>query len=353
MLSVVIPAFEEGLLLRETLASLSSSLQQVSEHYEIIVVDDGSRDNTFDQIKQANQQDPRIKGLRLSRNFGKEAALLAGLRHAHSPAVITMDADLQHPPALIPDLYQAWRAGARIVHAIKVSKQPKNWLHNRLSQLFNTLFSHLSGLPLTMASDYKLLDQQVVHILTEQLPERTRFMRGLSCWVGFPQTTLPFAVPKRRPDHNNRWGYWKLTTYALRAITAFSFLPLTLLPILAILLWLAALLLGQMNPDNLPTEPTAALAFLTVIILSSSGCILLGLAVIGLYLANIYRELQQRPPYLIAEKVGLTAQKPPPACDATNGRPDSGSSDDPAACAPAQPPPAADTTQSIDGWPPP
>lgn len=306
-LSVVIPAFEESSLLRETITAVSTALQQISDRFEIVVVDDGSTDGTFAKIKEARQADSRIKGVRFSRNFGKEAALLAGLRYAQGEAVITLDADLQHPPDLISDLHRAWRAGASIVHAIKTSEQPKNWLHARLSRLFNALFTQLSGFTLTMASDYKLLDRHVVQILVEQLPERTRFMRGLSCWVGFQQTTVPFVVPKRRPDQAvNRWGYWKLTTYALRAITAFSFLPLAAMPVLGGVLWLAAIVLSGMDPNSLPnTESGAGLSLLATIILVSSGSVLFGLGVIGQYLANIYNELQQRPHFLVAETVGI------------------------------------------------
>lgn len=307
LLSAVIPAFEESHLLRETVTAVLTALQQVSDQFEIVVVDDGSTDETFSKIKQSHQEDPRIKGVRFSRNFGKEAALLAGLRYAQGQVVITLDADLQHPPTLIPALYQAWREGASIVHAIKRSEQPKNWLHTRLSRLFNALFTQLSGFTLTGASDFKLLDRHVVQILVEQLPERTRFMRGLSCWVGFKQTTVSFVVPKRRLDHPvNRWGYWKLTVYALQAIVAFSFLPLAVIPVLGGVLWLAALVLGGMDSNSLPnTTSGAGLSLLATIILVSSGSILLALGIIGQYLANIYNELQQRPLFLIAEMVGI------------------------------------------------
>ncbi len=309
LISVVIPAFEEGRLLGVTLAAVAGVLQGISDRFEIVVVDDGSTDDTFAQIQSAHRVDPRIKGLRLSRRFGKEAALLAGLRHAQGQAVITLDADLQHPPEIMPDLYRAWCAGARIVHGIKVSGRSRNRLHGSLSRLFNTVFTRLSGFDLTMASDYKLLDRQVVRILVEQLPERSRFMRGLSGWVGFRQASVPFAVPARLPEQgHSRWGYGILTVYALQSIAAFSFLPLAIIPLLGVLLWMAALVLGGWG--WLANQAISGVTFLGMIILFSSGSILLGLGIMSQYLANMYRELQHRPPFLIAETIGLTAVTP-------------------------------------------
>ncbi|MEO5352564.1 MAG: glycosyltransferase family 2 protein [Magnetococcus sp. XQGC-1] len=302
LLSVVIPAFQEGQVLGGTLSAVLAVLETISPQVEILVVDDGSTDATFAQIRRAHQGDSRIKGLRLSRRFGKEAALLAGLQHAQGEAVITLDADLQHPPAMIPELYRAWQAGASVVHGSKVGASPKNWLHGQLSRLFNTLFSRLSGFDLHGGSDFKLLDRRVVNILVEQLPERTRFFRGLCCWVGFQQASVPFTVPKRLSG-GSRWGYGRLVAYALGVLIAFSRRPLLALPLLATVCLAAAPLLAWWGPES---------RFLGAIVLLGSGSILLGLAVIGQYLANIYQELQRRPPFLLAETVGIEG-KPPPA----------------------------------------
>jgi polyisoprenyl-phosphate glycosyltransferase len=315
-LSLVLPACNEAAVLSQTLARLAEVLAPLQLDYEILVVDDGSTDQTFALLQQAHRQDPRVHGLRLSRRFGKEAALRAGLAHAGGAAVITLDADLQHPPEIIPQMLAAWRQGAAIVHGVKRTRGDR--LGYRLgARLFNGVFSRLAGFDLHDSSDFKLLDRRVVALLADGFPERTRFYRGLSLWVGFSQTAIPFDVAPRPAGHT-AWGRWGLLRYALDNLTAFTALPLQLVPLLGLLMLAVALLLGaEAIYSKLTGQAVSGFATLEITLLFTGSLIMMGLGVVGQYLALLYQEIKQRPPYLIAERLGL---EEPPEGRAQEGR---------------------------------
>ncbi len=299
--SAVLPALNEAAGITTALGRISAVLQPIDPNFEILVVDDGSADATFRLTAEAARRDPRIRGLRLSRRFGKEAALAAGLQHARGRAIITLDADLQHPPESIPEMAALWRQGAQIVHGVKRERGDQG-LRRGSARFFNRLFARAAGFDLRDSSDFKLLDRQVARLLTRQLPERTRFYRGLSRWVGFTQAQVEFDVAPRHSGET-QWGTLDLARYALENLTAFSALPLRLVPLLGLVMLGVALLLGiEALISRLSGDAVSGFATLEITLLFTGSLIMIGLGIIGQYLSLIYTEIKARPLYLIAEQ---------------------------------------------------
>ncbi|MEO8464149.1 MAG: glycosyltransferase family 2 protein [Gammaproteobacteria bacterium] len=302
--SVVVPAYREELGIVHAIDVIESVLSREVDHYEIIVVDDGSPDKTFEQVAQVAARNSRVRGLRLSRNFGKEAALLAGLRAAAGDAVITIDADLQHPPALIPDMLRAWYAGAQVVNAVKRSRGEESLFARWRADMFNGLITKLCGVDLRNASDYKLLDRCVVDILINSLRENRRFYRGLAEWIGFEQTNLAFDV---EPRHNgaSSWSTWSLVRLAITALVSFTSAPLRIVTVLGA----ATLLLGVITGGDAlwswaNGRAVSGFATLLVTLLLIGSSVMISLGVIGEYIAKIYEEIKGRPSYLLASTCG-------------------------------------------------
>ena len=223
-LSVVVPAFNEALGIAAFLDSLFGVLRGCCSRFDVWVIDDGSRDETWQRLQAVRERFPELRGLRFTRNFGKEAALLAGLRHATGAAVVVMDSDGQHPPSLLPQMLGAWRAGeAQIIAAKKADRQTDSWMERLNAHLFNTLMRVMTGLDLSAASDYRLLDRRVVDTLVA-FPEKVRFFRGMTVWTGFATKHLAFDVAPRIAGSSN-WSTAQLTRLAINAITAYSAKP--------------------------------------------------------------------------------------------------------------------------------
>lgn len=323
LLSLVIPVYEERDILPDSLKAIVNVLTSISEEFEVIVVDDGSHDTSFAHIAVAHQYDPRVKGIRLSRNFGKEAALLAGLKRASGRAVITMDADLQHPPDIIPQLVQQWQAGAAIVHAVKQERRSHDSLAQQFKHLFkserreegriyqwaqylfNWAFSRAAGFNMMGSSDFKLLDAKVVRLLVEQFPEYGRFYRGLSTWVGFKQAEVLFTV-QPRSGGNSHWSVGALMSYAWRTLTAFSSAPLQIVPLLGVIMLVVTLVLGvEAVISRINGNAVSGFATLEITILFTGSLIMIGLGIIGRYLGQVYDELKRRPVFLVEEEIGF------------------------------------------------
>ena len=290
--SVVMPAFNEEQALAGTVRAVQ---QQLPGEHEILIVDDGSGDGTWDAISTLAKVDPRIRGVRLSRNFGKEAAIAAGLELARGDAAIVMDCDLQHPPDLLRDMIDIWQRGdAEVVEAFKRTRGPF------ASRAFYALFERLSGIDLVGASDFKLLDRRVLDTYNS-LRERNVFFRGLTAWLGFRRAAVHFDVPARTSG-TSRWTHLKLVSLAVTAILAFSPIPLFIVLGLAAIFFVFSLLLGAWAL-YLWAVGEAVSGFTTVIllILISGSMILAGLGVIGLYLAKIYDEVRGRPRSVVSE----------------------------------------------------
>jgi glycosyltransferase involved in cell wall biosynthesis len=311
LLSIVVPAHNEAHGIGRAVEAILTAAAPCGLQVEVVIVDDGSADGTFERLRDLSAQDPRIKGLRFTRNFGKEAALLAGLRAATGDAVVTIDADLQHPPALIPRMVEAWHGGARIVDAIKRGRDADGALTRLRAGLFNGLLSKLGGINLRNASDFKLLDRVVVDAIARGLPERQRFYRGLADWVGYPRTRLEFDV-EARAEGKGKWSVWKLMQLATTAIVSFTSAPLQIVTILGFLTLVLGVFVGA---DALISwfEGRAVSGFATTIItlLVVGSFIMISLGIIGEYIAKIYDEIKARPPYLIDSAVGFRDEAAP------------------------------------------
>ena len=304
-ISVVIPAYNEGEGVDRALATISGILQTVPGNWEIIVIDDGSRDDTYERVCLYAQTEPNVKGVSFSRNFGKEAALLAGLKYSRGKAVVVIDADLQHPPELIPEMLAKWHNGAKIVHAVKRSRKTDS-VGKRLAALtVNKIISWLGGINIHNSSDYKLLDREIVDILVYQLPERERFFRGLSSWIGFREEYIEFDV-SNRIENESKWSFWSVVELAITALTSFTSAPLRIVTFLGLM----TLVLGfAVASEALWSwhQGQAVSGFATIIItlLLIGSFIMISLGIIGEYIAKIYEEIKSRPPYLIKSTVGI------------------------------------------------
>lgn len=308
LLSIVIPAYNEAIGLAQTVDQIVAELVTLALDWEIIVVDDGSSDDTFAQIRCLSARDTRIQGLRLSRNFGKEAALLAGMDNANGQAVLTMDADRQHPPSLIPEMVGRWRAGAKIVHAVKRNRRSDPLRQRIGAYLVSRLLAHWADLDVHNSADFKLLDRQVVEVI-RNLPERARFFRGLTSWIGFPNDYIEFDVPLRRDDAS-KWSIWGLLELAITALASFSSLPLRIVTLLGLAtLALGFFVAGEALWSWIRGSAVSGFATIIMTLLIIGSFIMISLGIIGEYLAKIYEEVKARPHYLILEAVGVEKAK--------------------------------------------
>jgi len=302
--SVVIPAYNEAAGIAIFLEQLTATLERCASDFDICVVDDGSRAATWECLRRLQAGNSRLKALRFTRNFGKEAAILAGLRHARGDAVIVIDADGQHPTALLPEMIALWRSGkAQIVAAQKTNRPGDSLLTRCNARLFNSLMRALTGLDLAGASDFRLLDRRVVDTLLA-FPERIRFFRGMTVWTGFTTAQLGFEVAPRIAGAS-QWSTTQLTRLAITAITAYSAKPLGLVFRLGLLGMVAAgLLLLQTVYSCAMDIAVSGCTSLTVVVLFFGSANLLGIGVFGAYLAQIFDEIKARPEFLVAERLG-------------------------------------------------
>lgn len=302
-LSVVIPVYCEENGLAPLLDRLEPALAGCDLSYEVLFVDDGSSDGTWARLEELRVSRPWLAGLRLSRNFGKEAALSAGIEAARGALVLVMDADLQHPPEIVPLLVERWRAtGANVVEGVKQRARNEPWISRASARGFYRLFFWLTGFDLGGHTDFKLFDQDVREAWL-RLGERTLFFRGLMAWLGFRRERVPFTIPDV-PGRHSRWSVWGLTSLAIRAFTSFSALPLQLVTVAGCLFFLFALGLGLQTLyrwwNGAALEGFATVILLQLIIGSAT---LLGLGLVGAYLARIYEEVKARPRYLISQRL--------------------------------------------------
>jgi len=305
VLSVVIPVHQEQAVVAITLGAVSEALNALGEPYEIIVVDDGSTDHTFEQCVQFRTQDPHVRVLGLSRRYGKEAALVAGMARASGAAVITLDGDMQHPPSKIGEFVQCWRAGAQVVHGVKIDRYFEGFFHRLAARAFNWVLSRAAGFDMVGSSDFKLFDRAVSDILVKRFPEHHRFHRGLSIWVGYKQASVPFNVGERPAGHS-RWRVVDLVNYGWNTLTAYSSLPLQLVPLLGLVMLVVSLVLGlEALISRIQGGAVSGFATLEVTILFTGSMIMIGLGILGQYLARMYDEVKQRPLFLIGREVGF------------------------------------------------
>ena len=302
MISVVIPAYNEQENIPVAAERLGGILAPLSE-YELIFVDDGSKDGTWALIKQLSETDEHIRGLHFSRNFGKEGAIFAGLKAAEGDCVAVIDCDLQHPPELLEKMYSAWKGGAEVVEAIKSSRGHEGLIYKLFAKTFYRMMKNSSDIDLDGASDYKLMDRKVVDALNE-MPERLTFFRALSSWVGFTTEKIKFDVEPRNAG-KTKWSFRKLFRYALSSITSFTNVPMHIITVTGVLFFIFAVILGIQTIVNF-CMGTAADGFSTVILLLLiiGSILMLGIGIVGYYMSKIYEEIKQRPRYIISEEAG-------------------------------------------------
>jgi dolichol-phosphate mannosyltransferase len=300
-LTVVLPMYNEASVAEQSVSAIENQIAADVGSYEIVCVDDGSSDNTAELINRLADRNPRIVPVHLSRNFGKESAIAAGLEAARGRAVILMDADLQHPPELIHQLLEKWRAGFDVVNAIKQDRGREPVLNRIGARVFYALMGRAIGQRLQGDTDFKLLDRQVVDALLK-CGERNRYFRGLVAWVGFRVARVPFKVAQRASG-DSKWSFASLAQYAIRNAVAFSSVPLRMVAWLGLFTVLAGAILGVQTLYNY-FSGIAVSGFTTVILLiiMLCGLILLSLGVIAVYISHMYEEQKSRPIFLVRQE---------------------------------------------------
>jgi len=313
-LSVVIPILNELRGLPKLEARLRPVLEALGRTWEVIFIDDGSTDGTLEALRVLNERDPRFKAISLSRNFGKEVAVAAGLRYATGDGVVVMDGDLQHPPETLPEFVRKWDEGYEVVYAQRSSRETDTPLHRWMARMFYRVFKAASGTELPDgAGDFRLIDRKAVDVFN-RLGERARFNKGLYAWIGFRSIGIPFEV-EQRVDGRSRWRPRQLIHFALDGLASFTTIPLRVWSYLGLLIALMSfvytvvfLVKTLIYGIDVPGFPT-----LVISLMFFSGVQLISLGVIGEYLGRVYEEVKGRPLFIVAETIGTDASAAKPA----------------------------------------
>ena len=315
-LSVVVPAFNESEGITDFINKLNDALKNCCAQFEVCVIDDGSDDLTWDVLRKLSVTQANLIGLRLTRNFGKEAAILAGLRYVRGKAIVVIDSDGQHPVEVIPKMLALWRSGsALVVSGVKADRSGESFFYRVHSRIFNATMRLLTGLDLARASDFKLLDRRVVEAIL-CMPEKIRFFRGIAAWTGFARVDIPFDVAPRLTGRS-AWSYGRLFKLAVSAITAFTSRPLAMVILIGLVgLFMAALILIQAFYSWLNGMAVTGWTSLTFVMVLFGSLNLLGLGVIGAYIGQLFHEIKGRPEYLISDSLGGLALKESSPIDA-------------------------------------
>lgn len=303
MLSVILPAYNEEKMIGKAAGVIGGILSGAGIPYEILFVNDGSRDGTWEEIQKTAAERPEVKGIRFSRNFGKEAAMLAGLAAASGDCCAVMDCDLQHPPQTLVEMYRLWEQGYEVIEGVKRTRGKESAAHRMSAGLFYRIISRAVKIDMSRASDFKLLDRKAVDAILA-LPERNTFFRALSSWVGFQTASVEFDV-QERTEGESKWSTWSLVQYAIKNIVAFSTVPMQCVTVAGVVVFVMAVILGIQSLVKYFTGH-AVEGFTTVILLLLiiGSIIMISLGIIGYYIAKIYEEVKGRPRYIIAERTG-------------------------------------------------
>ncbi|MDO5424158.1 MAG: glycosyltransferase family 2 protein [Eubacteriales bacterium] len=302
MLSVVLPAYNEEKMLGKASRVISGILESAQIPYELVFVDDGSKDGTWGEIEKAARRNPHIMGIHFSRNFGKEAAIFAGLANAHGECCAVMDCDLQHPAETLVEMYRLWQEGYEVVEGVKRTRGKESVFHKASAGLFYKIISKAVKIDMSRASDFKLMDRKVVDALLD-MPEKNAFFRALSSWVGFKKISVEFDV-REREEGESKWSTRSLVKYAITNIVAFSSMPLQLVSVAGVCMLIFSIVLAIQTLVRYCIGQ-AVQGFTTVILLLLliGSLIMISLGIIGYYLSKIYDELKGRPRYLISKKI--------------------------------------------------
>lgn len=308
--SVVAPVFNEEALVEEFCRRTIAALEPLGEAFELVLVNDGSRDGSAEIMRTVHERDPRVKVLNFSRNFGHQLAITAGTDYAAGQAVIVIDSDLQDPPEVIPDLIAKWREGYQVVYAVREEREGETWFKTFTASVFYRLIIRITNVNIPAdAGDFRLMDRKVVNALN-RIREHHRFMRGLSVWVGFKSTGVPYRRHARKAG-STKYPLRKMLKFALDGITSFSYLPLQLATYLGFfaasmslifILVVVVLRLGAPNPQDAAFYGQAA-TLASVLFIGAVQ--MLSLGIIGEYVGRIYDEVKGRPLYIVAEALGF------------------------------------------------
>ncbi len=303
MLSVILPSYNEEKMIAVATRRMAEVLGGAGIAYELLFVDDGSKDGTWQEIQRCSEEDPHVVGVHFSRNFGKESAMFAGLETAKGDCVVVIDCDLQHPPEKIVEMYRLWEEGYEVVEGIKEDRGEESGLHRFAANSFYGIISRATGMDMASSSDFKLLDRKVVDTLN-RLPERNVFFRALSFWVGYRKAEVSYRV-QERTEGESKWSTKSLIKYAITNITSFSSVPLHMVTVMGVVTLIVAVVFGVISLVQ-KIMGIAQPGFTTVILLLLliGSFLMISLGIIGYYLARIYDEIKGRPRYIISRICG-------------------------------------------------
>ena len=303
LLTVILPAYNEEDNIHPAAETISGLLEREHIPFELLFVNDGSKDGTWTAIQRESALNGAVRGLRFSRNFGKESAIFAGLANARGGCVVVIDCDLQHPPEKIVEMYRLWEQGYEVVEGVKTDRGEESPFHAFAARCFYDLISKAVGIDMSSASDFKLLDRKAINALLT-IREKNVFFRALSFWVGFKTTTVEFEV-RERTAGSSKWSTRSLMRYAVNNITSFSAAPMQVVTVLGVLMLLISVILGVTTLVQ-KLRGTALGGFTTVIIIQlfTGSIIMISLGIIGYYIAKMYEEVKGRPKFIVAETCG-------------------------------------------------
>ena len=286
----------------KTTEVVSGIMEREKIPFELVFVNDGSRDQTWEMIEKATEKNTHVTGIRFSRNFGKESAIFAGLANAEGDCIAVMDCDLQHPPETLVEMYRLWEQGYEVVEGVKRSRGKESVLHRASAGMFYKIMSKAVQIDMSRASDFKLMDRKAVEALLS-MPERNAFFRALSSWVGYRTTSVEFDV-QERTEGESKWSTWSLIKYAVRNIVGFSSAPLQMITVAGVLTLFFAIVLGiQSLVKYFCGHALEGFTTVILLLLIIGSLIMLSLGIIGIYIAKIYEEVKGRPRYFIARKI--------------------------------------------------
>ena len=307
VLSIVAPAYNEEKNLPAFLAAIVPVLESIGETFEIVFVDDGSRDGTLGMLAAASSQDPRIKVVGLARNFGKDVALSAGLAHTSGQAVIPIDCDLQHPVELIPQFVEKWRQGNDMVLGVRSKRDEEGFFRRSASRTYYKIMRWMTSVEIPPnAGDFRLLDRKIVDVIN-QMPERHRFMKGIFAWPGFKVASIEFQANVRANETRSTWSFFKLWRFALDGLFSFSTAPLKMWTYVGILAALGGFIYGAITliQKLFFGIDAPGYASLLIVVLFFSGLLLISNGIQGEYIARIFEEVKGRPLYVVGKKFGF------------------------------------------------
>ena len=303
MLSVILPSYNEEKMIPVAADTISGILERENIDFELLFIDDGSKDTTWENITRVAEKNAHVVGVHFSRNFGKEAAMFAGLEKATGDCCVVLDCDLQHPPEKIVEMYRLWEDGYEVVEGIKEDRGEESGLHKFAANSFYGLISRATGMDMSSSSDFKLLDRKVVDTLNS-LPERNVFFRALSFWVGYRKATVYYSV-RERTEGESKWSTKSLIKYAITNLGSFSSAPLHMVTVLGLTMLMVAIVFSIISlVQKLTGQALGGFTTVILLLLFSSSIIMISLGIVGYYIARLYDEIKGRPRYIISKMVG-------------------------------------------------